>query len=150
MMSQATPAGRRLVVNERHRYCLRPSSARPTDGFLCQRSCLSILSRGTWTQFKYYLITSLRPERLVAETWGMAEAQLMDSFSRGRARGVIMHAYYARVASSFEMRLGNTTSMCEKNLSDVAVCAFAMFITLMSRTWLLKHQENVMWFIKKL
>lgn len=64
-------------------------------------------------------ITSLRhsrPGRLVAETWGTAGVQLMDSFSRGRARGVIMHAYYARVASVLEMRLGNTASICEKNL----------------------------------
>lgn len=78
-----------------NRHCLRPSSARPTDGFLCQRSCLSILSHGTWTQFKYYLITSLYPRRRVAETWKRL-AQLMDSYSRGwrreRGRGALcMH-----------------------------------------------------------
>lgn len=111
MMPQPTPTGRRLVVNERHRHCLRPSSARPTDGFLCQRSCLSILSHGTWTQFKYYLITSLYPRRLVAETWKRL-AQLMDSYSRGR-RGTGEEAHYAcilcaRVASVLEMRPGNS------------------------------------------
>lgn len=81
MMSQPTPTGRRLVVNERHRHCLRPSSARPTDGFLCQRSCLSILSRGTWTQFKYYLITSL-PSRTprcgnLGDGWSAANGQFL-------------------------------------------------------------------------
>lgn len=40
---------------------------------------------GTWTQFKYYLITS-RSRRLVAETWKRL-AQLMDSFARAYGGG---------------------------------------------------------------
>lgn len=60
----------------------------------------------------------------------------MDSFSRGRAREVIMHAYYARVASGLEMRLGNTIpDVREKfKISDIVAHAFAMFITSVSRT----------------
>lgn len=132
MMSQPTPTGRRLIVNERHRHCLRPSSARPTDGFLCQRSCLSILSRGTWTQFKYYLITSLRPGRLVAETWGNGWSSANGQFLARTCQG----SHYACIlcegcSSGLEMRLGNTTGDVREKfkISDVAVHAFAMFIT---------------------
>jgi len=56
--SQMIPRRRLVVVNERHRHCLRPSSARPTGCFLCQRSRLSILSAGA--RGRNISITSLR------------------------------------------------------------------------------------------
>jgi len=94
------PRRRLVVVNERHRHCLRPSSARPTGGFLCQRSCLSILSAGA--RGRDISITSLRHSdrgRGNLETAAPANGQFTlapGGEGRGRrdryAPGNIMHA----------------------------------------------------------
>lgn len=63
-MQRRRPPPQWRVVNERHGHCLRPSSAHPPRAFHAKEPCvsLSILRRSTWTQFKYYLITSHLPQ----------------------------------------------------------------------------------------
>ncbi|KAG7201733.1 hypothetical protein KM043_004456 [Ampulex compressa] len=81
------PTPHRGVVNERRCHCLRPSSARPTSGFPCQRSSACRYRSGTWAQFKYYLITSRRSRNL--ETPAPAFPRLMDSAESLGRRGVL-------------------------------------------------------------
>jgi len=98
---QMIPQRRLAVVNERHRHCLRPSSARPTGGFLCQRSCLSILSAGA--RGRDISITSLRHSdrgRGNLETAAPANGQFTlapEGRVPGGMRGTLcMHAHAAR------------------------------------------------------
>lgn len=122
MIPRPTPTERRLVVNERHDHCLRPSSAHPTDGFLCQRSCLSILSHGTWTQFKYYLITSLCARRLIAGTWKRL-AWLMDSFSRECTRRETLCMHNMREGCERPRDVTSIRTVWKKNLERATLFA---------------------------
>jgi len=93
---QMIPRRRLVVVNERHRHCLRPSSARPTGGFLCQRSCLSILSAGA--RGRDISITSLRHSdrgRGNLETAAPANGQFTLAPGEGGGRPVCAGEHYA-------------------------------------------------------
>jgi len=106
---QMIPQRRLAVVNERHRHCLRPSSARPTGGFLCQRSCLSILSAGA--RGRDISITSLRHSdrgRGNLETAAPANGQFTlapEGRVPGGMRGTLcMHAHAARGGAGRTLR----------------------------------------------